>query len=93
MGQQSVAQGGHAIHSVGYSKRLYNYDLVSLDCKFLRFILLFVCGGCAPVLFLLIRRDHLWVILLAISGGIVDWSTTGELSGLCSLTWHGGRDR
>jgi hypothetical protein len=42
---------------------------------------------------LLICRVHRWVIMLAISGGIVCWGTTGESSGLCSLTWHGGRDR
>jgi hypothetical protein len=36
--QSSVAQGGHAIHQVGHSKRLYVYGLVRVDCKFLRFI-------------------------------------------------------
>jgi hypothetical protein len=42
---------------------------------------------------LLIHCVHRGVILLANSGGIVGWGTARELSGLCSLTWHSGRDR
>jgi hypothetical protein len=42
---------------------------------------------------LLICRVHRWVILLAISSGSIGWGATGESSGLCILTWLGGRDR
>jgi hypothetical protein len=42
---------------------------------------------------LLIRCIHCWVILLVISGGIAGQGTTRELSGVCSLTWHGDEDR
>ncbi len=43
-GQPSAAQGGHAIHQVGYLKRLYVYNLVRVDRKFLRFIYSFKQG-------------------------------------------------
>jgi hypothetical protein len=42
---------------------------------------------------LLIQCVHHWVILLAISGGIFGWGTTGESPGVYSLTWHGSGDR
>ncbi len=42
---------------------------------------------------LLIHRVYCWVILLAFSSGSVGWGMTGELSGLCSLTWNSSRDR
>jgi hypothetical protein len=49
-----------------------------------------VCGlhevAARRSLCLLIHCVHCWGILLAISGRIVGWGTTGELSGLCSLT-------